>query len=136
MLDEAGIRLGGIVSDINGTSAQAMIASLLAGRPLTELIDCARGRRPAKREPLRPALDEPLSERHRVVLPELPQPIDFLEHPLRSFTQRIWAARAPYQPQWRLLQTLPGVDPIAAARLIAEIGVDMERFGSGEQLAS
>jgi hypothetical protein len=62
---DAGIRLGGLVSDINGTSAQAMIAGLIAGRPLTELIDCARGRMQAKREPLRQALDEPLSERHR-----------------------------------------------------------------------
>ncbi len=136
VLDDAGIRLGGIVSDINGTSAQAMIAGLIAGRPLTELIDCARGRMQAKREPLRQALDEPLSERHRVVLQELHHHIDFLEQQLRSFNQRILAAMAPYQHQWRLLQTLPGVDTIAAALLIAEIGIDRERFGSGEQFAS
>ena len=131
VFDDAGIRLGGLVSDINGTSAQAMIA----GRPLTELIDCARGRMQAKREPLRQALDEPLSERHRVVLQELPHHIDFLEQQLRSFNQRILAAMAPYQPQWRLLRTLPGVDTIAAALLITGIGIDMERFGSGEQFA-
>ena len=136
VLDDAGIRLGGIVSDINGTSAQAMIAGLIAGRPLTELIDCARGRMQAKREPLRQALDEPLSERHRLVLQELHHHIDFLEQQLRSFNKRILAAMAPYQQQWRLLQTLPGVDTIAAALLIAEIGIDMERFGSGEQFAS
>ena len=136
VLDDAGIRLGGIVSDINGTSAQAMIAGLIAGRPLTELIDCARGRMQAKREPLRQALDEPLSERHRVVLQELHHHIDFLEHQLSSFNKRILAAMAPYQHQWRLLRTLPGVDTIAAALLIAEIGIDMERFGSGEQFAS
>jgi transposase len=90
----------------------------------------------AKREPLRQALDEPLSERHRLVLQELHHHIDFLEHQLRSFNQRILAAMAPYQHQWRLLQTLPGVDTIAAALLIAEIGIDMERFGRGEQFAS
>ncbi len=55
---------------------------------------------------------------------------------LSSFNQRILAAMAPYQHQWRLLQTLPGVDTIAAALLIAEIGIDRERFGSGEQFAS
>src|ERR671924_886727 len=136
VLDDAGIRLGGIVSDINGISAQAMIAGLIAGRPLTKLIHCARGRMQAKREPLRQALDEPLSERHRVVLQELHHHIDFLEQQLSSFNKRILAAMAPYQQQWRLLQTLPGVDTIAAALLIAEIGIDMERFGSGEQFAS
>src|SRR5919106_3437898 len=117
VLDDAGIRLGGIVSDINGTSAQAMICGLIAPRPLAEVIDCARGRMRTKREQLRQALDEPLSERHRVVLQELHHHIGFLEQQLSSFDKRILAAMAPYQPQWRLLQTLP-------------------RFGRGEQFAS
>jgi transposase len=136
VLDDAGIRLGGVVADINGTSAQAMIAGLIAGRSLSELIDCARGRMKAKREQLRQALDEPLSERHRVLLQELHHHIGFLGQQLSSLDKRILAAMAPYQPQWRLLQTLPGIDKIAAALVIAEIGIDMERFGSGEQFAS
>jgi transposase len=113
-----------------------MSAGLIAGRPLTELIDCARGRLQAKREPLRQALDEPLSERHRWLLQALHHHIDFLEPQLSSLNKCILAAMAPYQQQWRWLPTLPGVDTIAAALLIAEIGIDMERFGRGEQLAS
>ena len=136
VLDDAGIRLGGVVADINGTSAQAMIAGLIAGRSLSELIDCARGRMKAKRERLRQALDEPLSERHRVLLQELHHHIGFLGQQLSNLDKRILAAMAPYQPQWRLLQTLPGIDKIAAALVIAEIGIDRERFGSGEQFAS
>ena len=41
-----------------------------------------------------------------------------------------------YREPWQLLQTLPGVNEIAAAGLIAEIGDDMSAFGSRESLAS
>lgn len=136
VLDDAGVRLGGVVSDIHGASAQAMIGGLITGRPLSQLIDCARGRMRAKREQLRQALDEPLSERHRWLLQELHHHIDFLQQQLSRLDERILAAMVPYQLQWRLLQTLPGVDRIAAALVIAEMGIDMERFGSGAQYAS
>ncbi len=52
VLDDAGIRLGGVVSDIHGVSAQAMIEGLIAGRRLDELLRCSRGRlRPGNSEP-------------------------------------------------------------------------------------
>lgn len=35
-----------------------------------------------------------------------------------------------------LLQTIPGIGPVAAATIVAEIGVDMTRFTSGKHLAS
>jgi transposase len=136
ILDDAGIRLGGVVADINGASARAMIVGLVAGRPLRELVNCARGRMKSKRDQLRQVLDEPLSERHQLLAQELYHHIDFLEQRLRALDERILAAMAPYQRQWQLLQTLPGVDAIAAALLIAEIGINMERFGSGAQFAS
>ena len=42
----------------------------------------------------------------------------------------------PYEKQWKLLQTIPGVDEICAAMMIVELGVHMEHFGSREQLSS
>ena len=136
ILDEAGIRLGGVVSDINGLSAQAIIAGLIARQPVADLVDCARGRLKAKREALRQVLDESLSERHRLLLEELHHHICFLEQQVQGLDEQILAAMAPYQQQWQLLQTIPGVDAISAALMIAEIGVEMERFGTGEQFVS
>ena len=43
---------------------------------------------------------------------------------------------SPYQKQWEILQTIPGVDQVAAMVLIIEIGIEMEKFGSAEQLSS
>jgi hypothetical protein len=51
VLDDAGIRLGGVVSDIQGTSAQAMMAGRVAGQPvaslLTQACGCQRARTPS-----------------------------------------------------------------------------------------
>jgi transposase len=45
-------------------------------------------------------------------------------------------AMEPYMKEWELLQTIPGIDELSAAMLIAEIGVDMGRFGGKEKLSS
>ena len=42
----------------------------------------------------------------------------------------------PYERALALLQTIPGVKPIAAAAIVAEIGTDMSRFPSAGHLAS
>jgi transposase len=136
VLDDAGIRLGGVVSDIHGTSAQAMIAGLVAGQPVAALLQQARGRLKAKREQLAQALDEPLSERHRWLLQEIQNHLRYLEEQIHQVDEHLLAGMEPYRPAWQLLQTIPGIDTGSAAQLIAEIGVDMESFGSAERLAS
>ena len=136
VLDDAGIRLGGVVSDIHGASAQAMIEGLIRGKPPQQLVQQARGRLQAKRDQLLQALDEPLSERHRLLLQEIRDHLGFLEPQMQRLEEQLLAGMAPYQRYWQLLQTIPGIDAIGAAMLIAEIGVEMERFGSAERLAS
>ena len=63
VLDDAGIRLGGVVSDLHGVSAQAMISGLIAGQTPAVLAGYACRRLKAKRKQLAQALNEPLSER-------------------------------------------------------------------------
>ena len=71
MLDDAGIKLGAVVSDIQGVSAQAMLEGLLGGAEPSALIELAKGRLRAKREELQLALDGELSTRHLFVLQSL-----------------------------------------------------------------
>ena len=136
VLDDAGIRLGGIVSDIKGVSAREMIAGLVEGQSINEIVGCARGRLKSKIPELREALDEPLSERHRMVLRSAMEHIQRLEQEIAKFDEYLIASMSPYQKQWELLQTIPGVDATSAALIIAEIGVDMEHFGNPKRLAS
>jgi transposase len=42
---------------------------------------------------------------------------------------------APWQSLLILLQTVPGIDQIGAAKFLVEIGSDMGQFGSAERLA-
>ncbi len=136
VLDDSGIRLGGVVSDINGVSAQEMISGLIAGKSPQELVGCARGRLKSKATELFDSLDESLGERHRFLLHMIHDHIVFIREEVRQIDAYIFDAMAPYKQQWEFLQTVPGIDKIGAAMLIVEIGVDMERFGSKENLAS
>lgn len=67
-LDDAGIKLGCVVSDIKGVSAQAMVAGLIEGKPIDHLLTLARGKLQLKRDDLEAALEGDLSERHLFAL--------------------------------------------------------------------
>ena len=136
ILDDGGIKLGGVVSDINGLSARAMVAGLIEGKSITALLDMARGRLKLRRDDLQAALDGDLSARHRFVLEYIHEHIEILEHSLAELDAYILAAMAPYQWAHRLLQTIPGIDQIASALILIEIGDDMARFGSADRIAA
>jgi transposase len=136
ILDDGGIKLGGVVSDINGLSARAMVTGLIEGRSITALLDMARGRLKLRRDDLQAALDGELSARHRFVLQHIHEHIEILEHSLAELDAFILAAMVPYQWAHRLLQTIPGIDQIASALILIEIGDDMTRFGSADRLAA
>lgn len=135
LLDDAGIKLGAVVSDLHGVSARAMVKGLVEGRSPTELLAHARGALKRKLEPLLLSLDGELSARHRFVLRQLQTHIEQLERELAELDAYVLAAMQPYAWAHRLLQTIPGIDQIAAALILIEIGDDMQRFGAGRRLA-
>jgi transposase len=136
VLDDAGIRLGGVVSDINGVSSRAMIAGLIEGNPPLELVTYAKGRLKEKIPELLEALDEPLGERHRMLLSKIQGHLRYLEGQIQELDSYLFEQMSPYQEQWKILQTMPGMDKVGAAILLVEIGTDPERFGSSSNLAS
>jgi transposase len=136
ILDDGGIKLGGVVSDINGVSARAMVAGLINGVGIEQLLDMARGALKGKREDLQAALDGDLTLRHMFVLKHLHEHIDTLQRELAELDAYILGAMAPYQWAHRLLQTIPGIDQIASALILIEIGDDMTRFGCADRLAA
>ena len=136
ILDDGGIKLGGVVSDINGVSARAMVAGLIEGKPISELLDMARGALKLKREDLQAALDGDLTKRHMFVLAHLHAHINILEKDLAELDAYILGAMTPYHWAHRLLQTIPGIDQIASALILIEIGDDMTRFGAPDRLAA
>ena len=137
VLDDAGIRLGCVVTDIDGVSARAMVEALISGGSTPEQIaEKALGRLKEKKDALQLALEGEISDRHRLVLQKILSHVKWLQHQIAMIDGQIVAAMKPYQEEWKLLQTIPGIDVVSAAVLIAEIGVDMTRFGSKERLCS
>jgi len=136
VLDDAGIKLGGVVSDINGVSASAMVKGLIEGRDIGSLLDLARGALKLKRDDLQAALDGDLSARHLFVLRHIHTHIESLQRELADIDAYLLAAMQPYALAHGLLQTIPGIDAIGAALILIEIGDDMGRFGCAERLAA
>lgn len=135
-LDDAGIKLGCVVSDIKGVSAQAMVAGLIEGKPIDHLLTLARGKLQLKRDDLEAALEGDLSERHLFALMLIQNHIAHLDQQIAQLDSYLLNAMTPYQWAHRLLQTIPGIDQIASAMILIEIGIDMTQFGSADRLAS
>ncbi len=136
VLVDAGIRINVVVADIHGASARAMVKALIADKPMHEVLDC-KGRLRASREELFEALStEQFSDVHRFVAEEILQHIEQIEQRIARLDARLLQGLKAYEPQLRLLQTIPGIDLQGAAMLLVEIGADMSIFGSTERLAS
>ena len=135
ILDDGGIKLGGVVSDINGVSARAMVSALIAQQPIEHMLGLARGKLKQKREDLSASLEGDLSARHLFVLRHIHAHIETLQTELAEIDAYLLNAMAPYAWAHGLLQTIPGIDQIAAALILIEIGEDMARFGCAARLA-
>lgn len=136
VLDDAGIRLGGVVSDINGFYAKRLIKGLLDGNKPEDIVVNVAGRMKSKIPELLDALDEPLGERHLYLLKSITEDISYFEKKLSDLDAYLFEAMAPYQKQLEILQTIPGIDVNSAILLLVEIGIEMDRFGSPDRLAS
>jgi transposase len=131
-LDAAGIKLGAVVSDIEGVSARALIE----GKSIARLPDLAKGVLRTKRDTLEPALEGELSPRPRLVRQQIQGHIRYLETERANRDTYLIDAMAPYADYWQLLQTLPGIDQLSAAMLRVEIGTDLTVVGDADHFAS
>ncbi len=127
---------GAVATDILGKSGRAMPDALLGGeQEPTALAELARGRPRAKLPLLRQALAGRLRPVHLVLLAAILGHIDDLDGMVERLHDEIAADLAPFAEAVDLLQTIPGISAVAAAAIVAEIGVDMARFPSHQHLA-
>jgi transposase len=114
-----------------------MLAALLAGeRDPDVLADLARGRMRTKLPQLRQALNGRIQPHHLVLIDQILQHIDFLQQAIAQMQAEIEHCLPRFEEALDLLQTIPGIRAVAAAAIVAEIGVDMSRFPTAGNLAS
>jgi transposase len=129
LLEGANIKLAAVATSLLGKSARDILHAVLNGQDdPTALAEFARGRMRAKLPQLRQALEGNVRPFHQVILRQILAHIDFLEASMAQLEAEIDQRLQPYAQAMQLLQTIPGVKGIAAATLVAEVGVDMSRF--------
>jgi transposase len=134
---DALIKLSVVVSDALGASGRAIMAALIAGeRDPAVLADLARGRLRSKTARLTEALTGRFSEHHAFLLTQMLQRIDGITADTATVQARIDEQIGELVSAVAKLDAIPGVGPVAAQMILAEIGTDMSRFPTPAHLAS
>jgi transposase len=136
-LEDTGIKLDCVATDILRASGRAMLDALVAGTTDPALLaDLARGRLRAKIPALREALEGRFDHLHAVWIGAILSHLDFLDEQIAALTEAIGEQIAPFEKAVELLCTIPGVQRRTAECIVAEIGVDMSVSPTAKQLAS
>ena len=136
-LEDTGIKLDCVASDILGVSGRAMLDALVAGTTDPEVLsELARGRLRAKLPQLREALEGRFDELHALLIGAILAHLDFLDDQIDRLSEAIGEQLVPFAGAVELLRTIPGVERRTAEVVVAEIGTDMSRFPSAGHLAS
>lgn len=141
LLEDACIKLSVVASDIFGVSGRAMMAAMIAGeRDPKKLAEMARSRMRPKIAVLQEAFAGlragTFDAHHRFLLTRMLARIDATDADIAALDREIEAHLAPFADAVDRLDEIPGIGPIAAAIIVAEIGLDMTRFPTAGHLAS
>ncbi len=136
-LEDTGIKLDCVATDILGVSGRAMLDALIAGTTDPEVLaDLAKGRLRRKLPLLREALEGRFDALHATWIGAILAHVDFLDEQIERLSEAIEEQIRPFAPAVELLCTIPGIQRRGAECLIAEIGTDMSVFPSPKHLAS
>lgn len=137
LLEDAGIKLSAVASDITGVSGRAMLQALIGGeQDPAVLADLAKRRLRAKIPMLTQALEGRFTEHHAFLARTHLALIDQFTHAITEITDRIEKGIQPFQVARELLCSIPGIGTLTADVVIAETGADMTCFPTANHLAS
>ena len=137
VLEDAGVKLASVMTDVMGRSGRAMLDALIGGSTdAAALAALAKGRLRAKLPALRLALESQLRARHRFLLAQILSKIDFLEGQIVALTVEIDRSLAPFEPVLAKLTTIPGVGRRTAVTILVETTGDMGHFATAAHLCS
>ena len=137
VLEDSGIKLTSVLTDVMGVSGRAMLTALVQGTtdPVV-LAELARGRLRQKLPELRRALAGRFRRHHAFLVEQILAKIDYLDETLERLNGEIDERLVPFEPVLARLDTIPGVNRVVATSIVAETGGDMRRFPSAGHLCS
>jgi transposase len=137
VLEDAGIKLDSVATDVLGKSCRAMIEALIAGERDPEVLaEMALTRMRPKIGVLREALVGRFDDHHALLLRMHLDHIDELQAMEARLDGEVDRVMGPFAEAATRLLSIPGVGKRVAEVIVAEIGTDMGRFPTAKHLAS
>lgn len=138
-LEDSGLKLTSVLSDLTGVSGRRILSALIAGeRDPAVLAELAVHTARAKIPQLTAALDGTFTDHHAWMCRHYLAQIDHLAEVLAQLDARIKTLTADrdHDDDIDRLDTIPGIGRTAAEIVIAETGGDMTPFATAAHLAS
>jgi transposase len=139
LLERANVKFGNVVSDVFGVSGQRFLNALLNDPAATpeQIAELARTKLRNKKAEIAETLrGHRLNDHLRWMIRHSLAHLVFLESQLNEIHEQITATLVPFEQEFQLLQTIPGVGADTAAIIIAETGGNMAQFPSARHLTS
>ena len=137
VLEEANVKLDSVISNVLGVSGRRMLRAMIDGQTDPQVLAALGSPRlECSCEALVEALRGRVTAHHRFLLSQHLRLIEQLERTVAEFDAQIERVIQPFRGIVERLTTIPGISRISAQGLVAEIGVEMERFPTVGHLVS
>ena len=137
VLEDAGVKLSCVASDVLGVSGRQMLDALVSGtRDPEVLADLARGQLRKKLPALKQALAGNFKPHHSLIVSHILAHLDYLDEAIGTLTTEVEQRLAPFAHKAENLSTINGVAARVSQVILAELGPDMSRFPTDRHAAS
>jgi transposase len=137
LLEATDMKLAEVLSDVFGVTGRAILRVLIAGDTTpAQMAALAKGAARKKIPLLTEALAGQLADHQRFMLDLQLHRIEATEQQIDQCDVQIEARLEPYRSEIALLTSIPGIDRVGAAAILAEIGSDMSVFATAGHLAA
>ena len=137
LLEQGGIKLTAVVSDVFGVSGWAMLERIVQGETaVAQIVGEARASLRKKKAQLEEALTGSLEPIYQLLLRQYMDQVRLLWQQIAAINQALGTAMQAHTATLCRLCRIPGVQMHAAQELLAEIGPTAAAFATAERLAS
>jgi len=136
ILDAAGVRVGGILSDLFGANGSRILEGLVAGASREQILASLSHHVRSRMGELCDALSARLDPSSRFVLHDLLQAFHHTTERLAHYDTVLGEGLDECQDRVELLMTIPGIDRASARAIVIELGPDIGVFASPRHCAA
>ena len=136
-LEGCNIKLGSVVRDITGLSSRNLLKSVIEGNLDRDNIDgLLHGSLRGKRDELLSACEGVVTSMQKKLIQAIVDHIDDMTKRISDIDDIINGEMEKYEAAINAIDELPGIGKESAQTILAEIGLDMNRFPTAAHLAS